>query len=146
MIPAFLKQVFYVAEKRSWAYIARETLIPYRQVLRLRQGPVSLASELVNNIRNLYRREAYSRLRDVGFSYHQARRFSTYAVEAVRLHTQQMRLKIADLATGATAAKIRQAERQGVFLDLDTTYDEMYAKVQEGIKSSPEPAERIYDY
>ncbi len=146
MIPAFVKQLFYIAEQRSWAYVARQTAIAYRKVLSLRSGLVDVIPAMRTSIRNAYQREAYSRLRDDGFSFHQARRWSSYGTETTRLKVQSMRLKIAELATGATAAKIRQKGLDTSIFNVNRYYDEMYAKVKEGITSSPLTTEQILDY
>lgn len=146
MIPAFVKQLFYIAEQRSWAYVARNTAIAYRKVLSLRSGLVDVVPAMKTAIRNAYQREAYSRLRGEGFSFHQARRWSSYGTETTRLKAQAMRLRIAELATGATAAKIREKGLDTSVFNVDRYYDEMYAKVKAGIARSPLTTEQIWDY
>lgn len=146
MIPAFLKQLFFMAEQRSWAYVARQTNIAYRKLLSLRSGTVDVIPAFRQSIRNAYQREAYSRLREVGFSSHQARRWSSYSTAEVRLKEQGLRLKIAELAIGATASHLHHSDLEVTSTYVDRYFGSMYEKIREGILDSPKSTEEIFDY
>lgn len=146
MIAAFVRQMLYVAERRSFAYIAREIGLPYRTVLTLRRGELDISSAFKSSIRNLYQREAYQRLRDVGYSYHEARRWSSYNPERVGLRSHTLRLKIADLAQGAVASKLRKEGLAITKRNIDSYFDEMYNKVKRGIQHSRKTTEEIDRY
>jgi len=146
MIAAYVRQLFYIAEQRSFAYMARMTGIPYRTVLAMRAGVIKLSSEFARSLRNMYQRESYGRLRKTGYSATEARRWSWYAPERAVIKEMSLKHKIAELATGAVAAKL---EKEGIPTSkkaVDDMYDEMYEKVKSGIESSIEPSEVIMDY
>jgi hypothetical protein len=146
MISAALRQLFYVAETQSFASIARSTGIPYRTVLAMRSGKIDLSSTFKNSLRNMYQRTAYGRLRNIGFSASESRRWSWYRPERVVVHEASLKYKIGELTTGAVAAKLRAKglpTTEGTVSDL---FDQMYEKVKEGIQRSIEPTEIIYDY
>lgn len=146
MIPRYVKQLFYVAVERSYAFIARITGIPYRTVLAMRAGKIAIKSEFARSLRNMYQREAYGRLRETGYSATEARRWSWYAPERAVIKEFSLKAKIADLATGALASKLKKEGVPTSRKAIDDMYDEMYEKVKKGIETSIEPTETIMDY
>jgi len=146
MIYAYMRQLFYVAEQRSYAYISRATGIPYRTVLAMRAGTMKLTSEFTRSMRNIYQRESYGRLRETGFSPHEARRWSWYRPEEVVIKEMSLKYKIGELATGAVAAKLRSLGLPTTKKAVDDLFDEMYQAVKEGIQTSIEPTEVWMDY
>lgn len=146
IVPRYLKQLSYVAEKRSYAYIARESGIPYRTVLAMRAGKIKISSEFARTMRNTFQREAYGRLRKTGFSTQEARRWSWYAPERVVLQEMSLKLKIAELTTGSVSAHIL---REGLPITGETVselYDKYYEDIRQGIATSPLPIEDIMVY
>jgi len=146
MIPLIPRQLFYIAQEQSFAAIARGTGIPYRTILALREREITLSTLMKNKIRNMYQREAYSRLRRTGFSTKEARRWSWYKPERVTIKDLSMKNKISYLATGATAQKL---EAEGIPTTKEATdelFDDMYEKVKEGIQASDKTTEAIEAY
>jgi len=146
MIAAYVRQLFYIAEQRSFAYMARMTGIPYRTVLAMRAGVIKLSSEFARSLRNMYQRESYGRLKQTGYSATEARRWSWYAPERVVIKELSLKHKIAELTTGAVAAKLKKEGIPTSKGAVDDIYDDMYEKVKAGIKTSIEPTETIMDY
>jgi len=146
MIPAYVRQLFYVAEQRSFAYMSRMTGIPYRTVLAMREGKIKLTSEFARSLRNMYQRESYGRLRKTGYSATEARRWSWYAPERAVIKEMSLKHKIAELATGATAAVLEKEGIPTTKQAIDDIYDDMYGRVKTGIETSIEPTETIMDY
>lgn len=146
MIPAYVRQLFYVAEQRSFAYMARMTGIPYRTVLAMREGKIKLTSEFARSLRNMYQRESYGRLRETGYSATEARRWSWYSPERVVIKELSLKHKIAELATGAVAAKLKKEGIPTSKRAVDDIFDDMYEAVKTGVQTSIEPTETIMDY
>jgi len=146
MIALFARQLSYIAEKQSYAAIARSTGIPYRTVLAMREGKIKIASEFKKSIRNMYQRESYGRLKETGFSSSQARRWSWYKPERVVVQTHSLRYKIGELATGALAGKLKKEGLDITKINVNDLFDEMYNKVKRGIQRSIEPTEIWFDY
>ena len=145
MIYKYARQLAYVAEQRSYAFIARSTGIPYRQVLAMRAGKLKISSEFATSIRNMYQREAYGRLRETGFSTYEARRWSWYTPERVVIKSLSLKARIAELATGAVAAKLRSLGIPTSPKAVDDWYDEMYEKVRVGISRSLHTTEELME-
>ena len=94
----------------------------------------------------MFQRESYSRLKRVGYSATEARRWSWYKPERVVIKTFSLQAKIAELTTGAVASKL-EAEGIPTSKDaIDDLFDDMYERVKEGIQESIEPTEIIMDY
>lgn len=146
MIPVFLRQLSYIAEKQSFAHIARQTGIPYRTVLAMRAGKIQVSSDFKSSLRNMYQRESYGRLKESGFSASQARRWSWYRPEQVFIHERSMMAKIADLATGAVASALRATGMPTTKGAVEDLFDSMYQAVKIGIQRSERTTEEIYDY
>jgi len=146
MIYKYMRQLFYVAEQRSFAHISRATGIPYRTVLAMREGTMKITSEFAKSMRNMYQRESYGRLRETGFSTYEARRWSWYRPEEVVIKEMSLKYKIGELATGAVAAKLRTLGLPTTKQAVDALYDDMYQQVKEGIQRSIEPTEAWLDY
>lgn len=146
MIPLFVRQLSYIAEKQSYAAISRTTGIPYRTVLAMRTGTIGASTTAKRALRNMYQREAYGRLRETGYSSSQARRWSWYKPERVVVNTYSLRFKIGELATGALAAKFRQHGIPTSIGAVSEMYDDMYERVKKGIIRSIEPSEIWFDY
>ncbi|GAJ09320.1 unnamed protein product [marine sediment metagenome] len=146
MISLFARQLSYIAEKQSYAAIARSTGIPYRSVLAMREGKIKISSVFKKSIRNMYQREAYGRLKDTGFSSSQARRWSWYKPEKVVVQTYSLSYKIGELATGALAGKLKKEGLDITKVNVDDLFDEMYEKIKIGIQISIEPTEIWFDY
>lgn len=146
MIPLIPRQLFYIAQKQSFAAIARATGIPYRTVLALREREITLTTAMKQGLRNMFQREAYGRLRQTGFSANEARRWSWYRPERVTIKALTMKNKISYLATGAVAQKM---EAEGIPTSKEATdalFDDMYEKVKEGISTSDKSTEEIEAY
>lgn len=146
MIAAYLREISYMSEGMSYAAIARETGIPYRQILKTRTGPIRMTAEQRYNVRKAYRREAYGRLRATGFAPHQAKRWSQTVPVRVQIITSDLRLKIADLTNGAIANHFDANGIPTSPYNVDQIYDSMYDKVKSGIEQSELPTEEIMDY
>lgn len=146
MIALFVRQLAYIADKQSYAAIARGTGIPYRTVLAMRTGKLAVSSEFKKSIRNMYQRESYKNLRETGFSTSQARRWSWYKPEKVVVQTHSLRFKIGELATGALAAKLKKEGIPTSQRAVDDMFDDMYERVKIGIQRSIEPSEIWFDY
>lgn len=146
MIALFARQLSYIAQKQSYAAIARSTGIPYRTVLAMRDGKIKIDSEFKKSMRNMYQRESYRRLKDTGFSSSQAKRWSWYKPERVVVQTHSLRYKIGELATGALAAKLKKKGLDVTKVNVDDLFDDMYERVKQGIQRSIEPTEIWFDY
>lgn len=146
MIPLMPRWLFYISQEKSFAAIARATGIPYRTVLRLREPGAKITTVMRQGMRNMFQRESYSRLKRVGYSATEARRWSWYKPERVVIKTFSLQAKIAELTTGAVAAKL-EAEGIPTSKDaIDDLFDDMHERVKEGIQESIEPTEIIMDY
>ena len=146
MILKYARQLAYVAEQRSYAYVARATGIPYRTVLAMRAGTMKISSEFTRSMRNMFQREAYRRLKEVGFSVSESRRWSWYNPEQVVIKSMSLIAKIGELATGAVAAKLHSLGLPTTPGTIDDLFDDMYRAVKEGIQRSVEPTEIWMDY
>ncbi|MBA7715714.1 hypothetical protein ES703_124768 [subsurface metagenome] len=145
MIYKYMRQLFYVAEQRSFAYISRTTGIPYRTVLAMRSGKIKLTSEFTRSMRNMYQRESYGRLRETGFSTYEARRWSWYTPEKVVIKTFSLKARIAELATGAVAAKLESLGIPTSKGAIDDLFDDMYERVRVGISKSLHTTEELME-
>lgn len=144
MTPVTVRRLGYVAEQRSPGWIARETGIPRGALARLAEPGRIIPKQYETSLRNLYQRETYRRLRDVGFSFHQARRFSSYAPEAVGIKTLDMHLKIQDLTIGAIG-KDRWERGVAEYAPIESDeWDEMYESIADAMRKSKKPWEELY--
>jgi len=146
MILKYARQLAYVAEQRSYAYVARATGIPYRKVLAMRAGTMKLSSEFARSMRNMFQRESYGRLKEAGFSVSESRRWSWYNPEQVVIKSMSLKAKIGELATGAVAAKLRKLGLPTTIKSVDDLFDDMYRAVKEGIQRSELQTEDWMDY
>ena len=143
MTPIAVRRLNYVAEQRSLGWIARESGIPRSALARLAEPGRIIPRQYETSLRNMYQRESYRRLREVGFSFHQARRFSSHAPESVSIKTLDMHLIIQDLTIGAVA---REHEEMGlpeyspISADL---WDEMYTDIRDSMQKSKKPWEDL---
>ncbi|MBA7547453.1 hypothetical protein ES705_39875 [subsurface metagenome] len=146
MILKYARQLAYVAEQRSYAYISRQAGIPYRTVLAMRAGTMKLSSEFARSMRNMFQRESYGRLKEAGFNVQEARRWSWYNPEQVVIKSMSLKAKIGELATGAVAAKLRKLGLPTTIKSVDDLFDDMYRAVKEGIQRSELQTEDWMDY
>ena len=146
MIPVFLKQLAYTAKTNSFAAIARATGIPYRTVLRLKNGLGTVIPEYKRVIRNMYQRTAYANLKRAGLSANQANRFSWYRPEVVKVNAHLVEFKVGELATGKVAAKLRKLNLSTTQENVDKYYDDVFEAIKEGMRKSPLQLEDILDY
>lgn len=145
MTPIAQRRLGFVFEQRSYGWIARESGIPRSTVRYAALGERVLPTQYQSTLRNLYQREAYKRLGDVGFSPHQARRFSSFAPASVSIKILDMRLKVQDLTIGAVGREMEDLDLPGVFDDYPDLWNEMYEQVLEGMQKSKKPWEEL-DY
>ena len=145
MTPAYLRQLKYITDRRSWADASRAVGVP-SSTLRLFAGGKREPPEAIkNDIRNAYRREAYTKLRDTGFSSTEARRWSTYRPETTQLKTTLLSYKIADLTVGLLGFRAQSQKIVDVKSYIDENYDKVYADIKKGIKRSRRTTEEIIE-
>ena len=140
------RRLQFVSELRTDAWISRASGIPASTIGYVRRGERELPREYYTTMRNLYQRESYRELREQGFSSHQARRFSSYAPEAVTTNIGKMKEVIEELATGRAGSMADKYEKEGIWYDPISLYDESVVKIREGIQRSHEPMEEIERY
>lgn len=146
MITRASRDLAYVGRLRTDAWIMRATGIPLGTIGFVRSGMWKLPAQYKASLRNLYQREAYNALRDVGFSFHQARRFSWYTPERVTEISATMENVIEELAVGRTGVQIDKLEKIGLPYSAEEIYFESLGIMKKAIEDSPKPIEDIEDY
>lgn len=146
MITRASRNLTYLGNLRTDAWISQASGIPVKMISYVRTGEGKLPSTFDKPLRNLYQREAYQNLRDIGVSYHQARRFSSYAPEKVTEVSGTMTNVITELATGHAANAIDKLEKLGKPYSAEAVYNESYKKMQEAMRKSHKSVEDIRDY
>ena len=141
-----IRRVQFLNQAESLATISEETGIPRSSLSYIARGERNLPKIYQTPLSNYYRRQAYSRLRDVGLSSVQANRFRWYAPEKVLGVENTMREKIQELTLGVMAARSR---KEGHPLDARTIlkdFQKEAAKMIEAIQKSPKTLEQIEKY
>ena len=146
MITRASRNLTYLGNLRTDAWISQASGIPIETISYVRSGEWKLPAQYTASLRNLYQREAYTAMRDVGFSYHQARRFSWYTPERVTDVTARMEHTIEELAVGRTGVQIDRLEKLGLPYSAEEEYAKSYQIMVEAIRKSPKPVEDIEKY
>jgi len=146
IVPAYLRQLSYMNERRSWAEVSRETGITSRSLQVLARGKREPTEEQSNNLKNAYRRIAYSTLRDEGFSTQEARRHSSARPETAQLMATQLYYKVAELAQGIVAMKLKSYGLETTVENVNRFYDDAVKQVKTGIRKTKRSTEQILDY
>ncbi len=145
MTPAYLRQLTYMTERRSWADVSRQTGIPTRALKGIVSGKKEPETEWKNYIKNAFRRSAYAELKDAGFSAKEANRWAAYRPETVQLKTTLISYKIADLATGVLAMRLETTGQKTTKATTDKWYDSIYNSIKKGIQNSRRTTEEILE-
>lgn len=136
----------YLSKEFSDSWIARQTGIPRSTVGFVRRGERTLPAEYGAELKNYFQREAYSDLRDTGFSYHEARRYSSYAPETIRSVQDEMDFIVDRLSTGRAGYIQRQREALGEVFDWDDEKEGIMEDVRESLRQSRKAWFEIRDY
>jgi len=136
ILPLSLRRYYFLRERYSERAIARESGIPRIALYRLRVEQRPLPRDQDLRLRAFYERDAYRRLRDLGMSVTQARRFQWRIPEIVHLTEARMRDLTSRFTLGATKARTMKLERLGIRYDWREVFDEMMEKVKEGLRRS----------
>lgn len=140
------RRLGYIGDTRSDIWIARETGIPRSTLGYVRRGERRLPTQYRAAVRNLYQREAYRRLREVGVSSIQARRFSWYTVKKVRAVTDIVNKLVADLTHNRVISLIANPENEYTVGDYDKLFGENYQYIRDALRKSEKPVEHWEDY
>ena len=146
IVTAQTRQQRYVGDTRSDMWIARETGIPRSTLGYVRRGERRLPERYRSQIRNLYQREGYRRMREVGVSRAQARRFSWYTPAKVREVTETVKKLVADLTSKRVINMIGHPDSEYVPADYESLFVEQYQYVRDAFRESPKPYESWQDY
>lgn len=146
MITRASRSLTYLGDLRTDAWISRASGIPIETIGYVRTGERNLPGEYAAPLRNLYQREAYQNMRDIGFSFHQARRFSSYAPQGVTERSTTIKNIITELATGHAANAIDKLEKLGKPYSAEAVYNDSYRKMQEAMRRSHKDYETQRDY
>ena len=139
------RRIEFIRSTRSDRWIARESGIPRSTIGYVRRGERVLSTDQQKLMRNVYQREAYSRMRDTGFSRTQARRYTWYATETTGRMLSEMKLVVDRFTAGAVGSQISKLRRAGLSYDEDALWKEMRQKVIEGLQRSKHPVEDFPD-
>ena len=138
--------VDYLSEKRSTNWISKNTGLSRWSVSRFLSGVGSLTMDKISDVRNTYRRELYSDLRDTGLSSTQARRFTSYTPESATDLISKISTKVRELAEG-WAVRTLQKEGLPIIDDWKEQYTDLVMDdVRESLRNSKQPVEYILDY
>lgn len=140
------RRLSFIHDVRSDAWIAQETGIPRSTLGFVRRGERTLPPQYRDQLRRVYQREAYGRLRDTGFSTDQARRFSWYVPERITEVRQQLEEQIDYLARGRVVQMKKRAMEAGETLDEDQALSESRDAIRSGLRKSKKPLELWVDY
>ena len=143
MNPLWSRQLGYLFGTVSDLFIARETGIPRSTLGFVRRGERKLPSIYTNQIRNTYQRTIYAEMKSYGFSATQARRFSWYAPETIRVQIIDYRLRVQEMSLGVMTNRITTFENEGIAYDEISEYEKAFADVEEGLRNSKAPVEDI---
>jgi len=136
----------WVSEMRPDAWIAQASGIPISTIGYVRRGERELPSQHYSTMRNLYQRETYRQLREEGFSYHQARRFSSYAPATVTKNVETMKDVIEKLSIGRAGGMAAKYEKLGIPYDASKLYQESGKVMKKAIQESHKSFEDIERY
>ncbi len=139
-------QLTFVAGTRSDAWIAQETGIPRSTVGFVRRGERDLPDSYSNIMRNLYQRESYDRMKQIGFSAAQANRFRSYAPATVLDYMAEVSNKIETLATGLAIELRASDEASGIQRPWREYLDEARESITKGFQNSLKPKEDWDNY
>jgi len=139
-------RISYIAETRSDAWISEQTGIPRSTIGFVRREERTLPKEYSSALRNLYQREAYARLREEGFAYHQARRFSSYAPQSVSLKQSLMKVLIDDLTLGQISKRLQEVGLAITEENIFSIWDDTRGSIVEAMKKSHKDFETVERY
>ena len=128
---------------KSDMFIARQTGIPRSTLGFVRRGERKLPSIYTNQIRATYQRTIYEEMKSFGYSATQARRFSWYAPETVRVQLIDYRLRVQEMALGVMTNRIKTFENEGIAYDEVSEYERAFVDVEEGLRRSKASYEDI---
>jgi hypothetical protein len=146
MITLVLRQLTYMRESNSIQGIATKTEVPYNALRQILNKGYTDNDSYKNKIELAYGREAYGRLRDIGFSANNARIYSKYRPELASAYESKMMLKIADLTNGAVAERLARDDKPFSQKRVTEIYDIIYKSVRDSIKNSRRTVEEVFDY
>jgi hypothetical protein len=141
-----VSQLLFVLEGRSKAWISRATGIPSSTVSYVVAGKRRLPAVYTDEVRRMYRRETYRRLRASGMSANQANRFKWYSAPKVGYYIKQMNYKVRFLALGHMSDWYEPVYKNGRKLEGEEKLAEIERQVREGLRKSREPWETWEDY
>lgn len=140
------RQLGYIGDTRSDIWIARETGIPRSTLGYVRRGERRLPVQYERVLRNLYQREGYRRMVEVGMSTRQATRFSWYTPAKIREVTDTVKKLVADLTSKRVINMIGNPELDYTPDDYEDLFGEQYDYVRDAIGQSDKPYESWQDY
>lgn len=139
-------QLSFVSITQSDAWIARETGIPRSTIGFARRGDRDLPAQYETAMRALYQREAYTRMKEIGFSAPQANRFRSYAPSTVLSYMREVSNKIEELSYGLAIRLKSDDESSGIIKPLSSYLDESRESITKGFQHSLMPKEEWDKY
>lgn len=136
----------FIKDTTTIGSISRDTGISVSRLTKIAEGLEKAGTVETKNIRNLYQRTSYSRLRDTGFSVKQADRFKRYGVSGVMDKINNVTQKITQLAHYETDRRFKKATTDWSHEQWFIQYKKAYKDIQIGFRASQKTYEEWINY
>lgn len=140
------KRVSWLLERATGYEVSLETGIPRSTVYRFKKGIGGIPDQYYTGVRNAYRRESYSNLRDQGFSSSQAARHRGLEPVSRLVITDTFDNTVKELARGAAIERLETLGLAVNEANIKRYVPAMAKKVREGLSRSKATFEDWLDY
>jgi hypothetical protein len=143
---ALINKLTFIKNTTTWAEMSRQSGIPYRKLLALKNQTIAANDFEKRVIRNYYQRTGYKILRESGYSAIEATRWSWNTPSKVNAMSKQIEAKIQELTYGKVRERFEFWEEDLKGSKFKEEFNKVYEAIKEGMRKSFEPTERILDY
>lgn len=120
--------------------------VPRSTIGFVRRGERTLPSQYLTPLRDTYRKINYQIQRQEGFSYHQARKYSSSSVATSRSVITEMKSMVKTYAKGALTGIQAKAKSMGIVRTLKAMASQALDSVKAGMRRSHKDFKTITDY
>lgn len=137
------QKIQYMHDYYSYAEVSRQTGVPYRTLLAIKNRGQDPGSGNINLINKFWNRFSYHHLTDEGLPPRLAQNIRGGSVTRITETVNAIQDRLTRYAQSAVTSATQRAIRDGTTIDTAKLFDEVYAKLVDSFRRSKQPIDEV---